>query len=108
MIIEKNIKRTNLGRKITMKEQRKKDKTFLVVGRIASIISVLMYVSYIAQIISNFQGQKVNPIQPLVAAVNATLWVIYGWINPVERDWPIIIANAPGVILGLIAGITCF
>ena len=54
MIIEKNIKRTNLGRKITMKEQRKKDKTFLVVGRIASIISVLMYVSYIAQIISNF------------------------------------------------------
>ncbi|MDE1526651.1 SemiSWEET family transporter [Lactobacillus gasseri] len=91
-----------------MKEQRKKDKTFLVVGRIASIISVLMYVSYIAQIISNFQGQKGNPIQPLVAAVNATLWVIYGWINPVERDWSIIIANAPGVILGLIAGITCF
>ena len=58
-----------------MKEQRKKDKTFLVVGRIASIISVLMYVSYIAQIISNFQGQKGNPIQPLVAAVNATLWL---------------------------------
>ena len=61
-----------------MKEQRKKDKTFLVVGRIASIISVLMYVSYIAQIVSNFLGQKGNPIQPLVAAVNATLWVIYG------------------------------
>lgn len=91
-----------------MKEQRKKDKTFLVVGRIASVILVLMYISYIAQIISNFQGQKGNPIQPLVAAVNATLWVIYDWINPVKRDWPIIIANAPGVILGLIAGITCF
>lgn len=75
-----------------MKEQRKKDKTFLVVGRIASVILVLMYISYIAQIISNFQGQKGNPIQPLVAAVNATLWVIYGWINPVKRDWPIIIA----------------
>ena len=91
-----------------MKEQRKKDKTFLVVGRIASVILVLMYISYIAQIISNFQGQKGNPIQPLVAAVNATLWVIYDWINPVKSDWPIIIANAPGVILGLIAGITCF
>ncbi len=90
------------------KQQIKREKSFLIIGRIASVISVLMYVSYIAQIISNLQGQKGNPVQPLVAALNATLWVIYGWINPVKRDWPIIIANAPGIILGLIAGITCF
>lgn len=89
-------------------KQLKKQRRFLVIGRIASIISVLMYVSYIAQIISNLQGQKGNPIQPLVAAMNSTLWVTYGWINPVKKDWAIIIANAPGVILGLIAGITCF
>ncbi len=56
-----------------------------MIGRIASIISVLMYVSYIAQIMSNLQGQKGNPIQPFVAALNATLWVIYGWINPVKK-----------------------
>ncbi len=91
-----------------MKNLERNNKIFLKVGKIASLISVLMYVSYIAQIISNFQGQKGNPIQPLIAAINATLWVIYAWINPVKRDWPIIIANAPGVILGLIAGITCF
>lgn len=90
------------------KQQVKKEKSFLIIGRLASVISVLMYVSYIAQIISNLQGQKGNPVQPLVAAINATLWVIYAWINPVKRDWPIIIANAPGIILGLIAGITCF
>lgn len=90
------------------KKQLKRKKEFLIIGRVASIISVLMYVSYIAQIVSNLQGQKGNPIQPLVAALNATLWVIYGWINPVKRDWPIIVANAPGIVLGLIAGITCF
>lgn len=90
------------------KQQIKREKSFLIIGRIASVISVLMYVSYIAQIISNLQGQKGNPVQPLVAAINATLWVIYAWMNPVKRDWPIIIANAPGIILGLIAGITCF
>lgn len=67
-----------------------------------------MYVSYIAQIMDNLSGQKGNPVQPLVAADNATLWVIYGWINPLKRDWPIIVANAPGVILGLAAGLTCF
>lgn len=85
---------------------KKQDKYFLIVGRIASIMSVLMYVSYLAQIMSNLQGQKGNPIQPFVAALNSTLWVLYGWINPVKRDWPIIIANIPGIFLGFIAGIT--
>lgn len=85
---------------------KKQDKYFLIVGRIASIMSVLMYVSYLAQIMSNLQGQKGNPIQPFVAALNSTLWVLYGWMNPVKRDWPIIIANIPGIFLGFIAEIT--
>lgn len=85
---------------------KKQDKYFLIIGRVASIMSVLMYVSYIAQIIANFQGQKGNPIQPFVAALNSTLWVLYGWMNPVKRDWPIIIANIPGIFLGFITGIT--
>lgn len=84
-----------------------RNKVFLVIGKIASVVSVLMYVSYLAQIASNLQGQKGNPIQPFVAALNSTLWVIYGWINPVKKDWPIIIANLPGIFLGFIAGITC-
>lgn len=92
-----------------MKENKnlKQDKAFLIVGRIASVMSVLMYVSYLAQIASNLQGHKGNPIQPFVAAVNSTLWVLYGWMNPVKRDWPIIIANIPGIFLGFIAGMTC-
>ncbi len=38
----------------------KKEKRFLLLGRAASAISVLMYVSYIAQIASNLSGQKGN------------------------------------------------
>lgn len=79
----------------------------MLIGRIASIISVLMYVSYIAQIVSNLSGNKGNPIQPMVAALNALLWVVYGWYEP-QKDWPIIIANAPGVIFGIIASVTSF
>ena len=60
----------------------KNQKAFLIVGRIASIMSVLMYVSYLAQITSNLQGHKGNPLQPFVAALNSTLWVLYGWMNP--------------------------
>lgn len=84
----------------------KREKRYLIIGRFASVISVLMYVSYIAQIISNLNGQKGNPIQPFIAAINASLWVMYGW-NASKHDWPIIIANAPGVILGILTAITC-
>lgn len=84
-----------------------KEQRYLAIGRVASIISVLMYVSYIAQIISNLNGQKGNPIQPLIATINASLWVAYGWNAPQKRDWPIIVANAPGVVLGIITAITC-
>lgn len=36
-------------------------------GRFASVIAILMYVSYIAQIINNLHGQYAAPLQPFVA-----------------------------------------
>ncbi|SLM85491.1 hypothetical protein FM121_05285 [Vagococcus fluvialis bH819] len=65
-------------------------------------MSIMMYVSYIPQIIDNLNGSKGNPIQPLVAAINCSLWVLYG-IGKKPRDLPIAIANLPGIIFGLIA-----
>ena len=46
-------------------------------GWIATFMSVMMYVSYIPQIMNNLAGQKGNFIQPLVAAINCSLWVYY-------------------------------
>lgn len=72
---------------------------------IATVMAILMYVSYIPQISNNLAGNKGNPIQPLVAAINCTLWVLYGVLkNP--RDFPLSIANFPGVIFGLITFFT--
>lgn len=76
-------------------------KIIQIIGRLASIMSVLMYVSYIPQIISNFNGNYGDPIQPLVAGINCTIWTIYGYFK-LERDWPIIIANIPGIVLGFL------
>lgn len=83
------------------------ERQHLLIGRLASIVAILMYVSYIVQIINNLHGIKGNPIQPLVAAVNATLWVIYGF-NGAKKDWAIIAANAPGILFGIVTAITCF
>lgn len=81
------------------------DKTILVIGRIGSVLSVLMYVSYIPQIMNNLSGNYGNPIQPLVAAINCLIWVIYSAFGK-RKDWPIFIANFPGIIFGLLTFFT--
>ena len=78
---------------------------FPILARVASVTAVLMYVFYFPQIIGNINGHKGDWIQPLVAGINCTLWVAYGlWRE--KKDWPIVIANAPGIIFGGTAAIT--
>ncbi len=72
---------------------------------VATTMSVMMYVSYIPQIADNLAGIKGNPIQPLVAAVNCTLWVVYG-LGKKQRDLALATANFPGIIFGLVTFIT--
>lgn len=86
-------------------KQREKRDIVAVVGRIASVLSVLMYVSYLTQIVKNVGGDPGSPWQPLCAFFNCTMWTIYGFMKP-KRDIPIIVANIPGIILGLITFIT--
>ena len=81
------------------------DRQTQVLATIATITAVSMYVSYIPQIQMNLAGQKGSALQPLVAAINCTLWVIYALFKP-QRDIPVALANAPGIVLGLIATIT--
>lgn len=83
----------------------KKKKIIQYLGKFASFISVVMFVSYIPQIIDNLNGHKGNPVQPLVAMFNCILWIVYGYEKE-ERDWPIVIANFPGIVFGAIAFIT--
>lgn len=76
-------------------------------GWVATVTAVAMYLSYIDQIRLNLAGDKGSMIQPLAAVVNCTLWVLYGLLRD-KRDWPIVLANAPGVLLGAAALVTAF
>ena len=82
-------------------------KFFPILARVASVTAVLMYVFsfFPARVLGNLNGHKGDWIQPLVAAVNCTLWVLYGLWRP-KKDVPIIIANAPGIVFGGLAAIT--
>nr|WP_314485186.1 SemiSWEET family transporter [uncultured Kingella sp.] len=81
------------------------EKQVKILSVVATITAVCMYVAYIPQIQANLAGSKGSPWQPLAAAVNCTLWVAYGLLKK-PRDLPVAIANAPGVILGLVAFVT--
>ena len=81
------------------------EKQTKIIGWMGTTLSILMYVSYIPQIIGNLNGNKTSFIQPLVAAINCTIWVVYGLFKK-NKDLPIIFANLPGIVFGLIATIT--
>ena len=76
-----------------------------ILGIIATITAIGMYVAYLPQIQMNLAGQKGTPIQPAVACVNGLLWVIYALFKK-GRDWPVTSSNAPGFILGGITFLT--
>lgn len=83
-----------------MSTKNQDTKFIKILGVIATIMSVAMYVSYIPQIIENLNGNKGDYFQPLVAAINCSLWVTYGALR---KDWPLTAANAPGILFGLFA-----
>lgn len=74
-----------------------------VLGWVATVTAMAMYFSYIPQISDNLNGDKGNWLQPLVAAVNCSLWVTYGFLQRPKKDWPIVVANAPGIVFGVFA-----
>ena len=80
-------------------------KMFKILGWVATCTAMLMYISYFPQIMNNLHGNKSGFLQPMVASINCTLWVCYGVFQE-KRDWPIIIANTPGIIFGALAAIT--
>lgn len=80
-------------------------KMFKILGWVATCTAMLMYISYFPQIMNNLHGNKSGFLQPMVAAINCTLWVCYGVFQE-KKDWPIIIANTPGIIFGALAAIT--
>ena len=77
-------------------------KVVRVIGYVASVLSVVMYVSYVPQIADNLAGHPGNPIQPFAAMLNCIMWSAYGLLKE-HRDWPIVIANMPGVFLAATA-----
>lgn len=78
-----------------------------VMGVIGTVTAVLMYVFYINTIrnyLNAAPGTERDWLQPAMACVNCCIWVAYGLFKE-RRDWPVAIANAPGIIFGGVTAI---
>ncbi len=75
------------------------------IGWVASFMAIAMYFSYIDQIMLNISGQTGSVILPIVTTINCTAWILYGSFKS-KKDWPIIVCNIPGVVLGIITAVT--
>lgn len=89
------------------KVSQKRIRFLKIMSKLATFVCCIMYISYIPQIMSNLSGNPVNPIQPAVATINAILWVSYGYLKT-YKDWPVIIANTPGIIFGVLTLTTIY
>lgn len=85
----------------------KRVKRLKMISVLATCTCILMYVSYIPQIIANFSGHPVSPIQPFVAMTNANFWVGYGWLKTF-KDWTVIISNLSEILFGLFTASTVY
>ncbi len=71
------------------------------IGWLASILSMAMYFSYIDQIELDLKGQKGSLVLAITTTVNCSSWILYGILKK-KKDWPIVLCNAVGFVLGTI------
>ena len=83
------------------------EKNLRILGWLGTLLSVIMYVSYVPQIMGNLHGHKTFFLQPLAATINCAIWTSYGLLKE-QKDYPLSAANLPGVIFGFLATVTAF
>ena len=81
------------------------EKTINKIGWVASIMTIIMFSSYIDQIRLNLSGNPGSVILPIATMFNSSSWVLYSVVKE-KTDWPIFVCNLLGFILGTATAIT--
>ena len=79
---------------------KKKEK---IIGSIASILAIVMFVSLIEVFISNIQGKSQIFVQPIATAFNGFFWSLYACS---KRDNYLLIPNLLALFLGVLTALS--
>ena len=74
-------------------------------GWFASFMAIIMFGSYIDQIRLNLMGKPGAVILPIATIVNTIAWIVYALLKD-KKDWPIVVCNVVGLILGSLTLVT--
>jgi hypothetical protein len=74
-----------------------------VIGSIASVLAIIMFVSLIEVLISNLKGESNIFIQPLATALNGIFWSLYAYGR---KDYFLLIPNVLACVLGAATAIS--
>jgi uncharacterized membrane protein YfcA len=76
-----------------------------IIGIVAAVLGVLMFVSLLEILRSNIKGTSHIFIQPTFTAINGLLWTVYAYG---KKDWFLFAPNVLALILGTITAISVF
>ena len=76
-----------------------------VIGSIASVLAIIMFVSLIEVLLSNINGNSNIFVQPLATAFNGFFWSLYAYGR---KDWFLLIPNILACVLGAITAASVF
>lgn len=75
------------------------------IGWLGSLLAIIMFSSFIDQIRLNLAGQKGSIVLPVATTINCITWSLYALLKS-PRDYPLLLPNGVGIVLGLITTIT--
>jgi hypothetical protein len=76
-----------------------------IIGTIASLLAIVMFLSLIEVLLSNVRGDSAIFIQPLATAFNGFFWSLYAYGR---KDWFLLVPNVLACILGVITAGSIF
>ncbi len=74
-----------------------------IIGSIASVLAIIMFISLVEIMISNYQGNSHIIIQPIATAINGFFWSLYAFG---KKDNFLLIPNLLALLLGVLTVIT--
>jgi uncharacterized protein with PQ loop repeat len=75
------------------------------IGWFASAMGIALFFSYLDQVRLNLSGHPGSVILPIITTINCVAWASYGWLRT-AKDWPIVICNLLGIVVGILTAVT--
>ncbi len=76
-----------------------------IIGSIASVLAIIMFISLLEVLFSNLNGESNIYIQPIATAFNGFFWSMYAYGR---KDYFLLIPNVLACVLGAVTAVSAF